>query len=67
VSFNLAYLDNHVRYHVAELLCEAEHERLVAQAVSNSRPVRAQVAGVLRAAADRLEGQPRPRTAEATA
>ena len=64
---NLAYLDDHVRSHVNELLREAEHERLVAEAVGYGRPVRAQVAGLLRAVADRLEGQPRQRTAEAIA
>jgi hypothetical protein len=66
MSVNLALLDYHVRDHVAELLREAEHERLVAQAVGNGWSIRAHAAGLLRVAADRLEGQPRRRTADAT-
>jgi hypothetical protein len=56
---NLALVDLHVKDHIAELLREAEHDRLVAQATGPGRPLRARLADWLHAAAKRIEGDPR--------
>ena len=59
-------LDDHVKYHVAELLREAEQERLASLVVRPSRAFRGRIADVLVTIAEWIEGSAReniPRTA----
>jgi hypothetical protein len=56
---NLALIDLHVKYHVAELQREIEHDRLVDLARGPARPFRFRLAEWLHAAAERVEGRPR--------
>jgi hypothetical protein len=65
MSVNFGFIDNYARMHIAELLCEADHDRLADEATGGPRPVQAVVAHWLRAIADRLEGGPRRRTVTA--
>ena len=61
----LGSIDDHVKYHVAELLREAEHERLVALATGPGRPLRGRIADGLVAIAAWIEGSPIPTVARA--
>ena len=61
----LGTIDEHVRYHVTELTREAEHDRLVQLALGPRRPLRSRIADWLVATADRVEGSPSGRVAQA--
>jgi hypothetical protein len=54
----LGAIDDHVKYHVAELLREAEQERLAALATGPGRSLRGRLADRLVAIAAWLEGSP---------
>jgi hypothetical protein len=58
-------IDDQVKYHLAELLRQAEQERLAALATGPSRPVRGRIADGLVAIAEWIEGNPRPTVARA--
>jgi hypothetical protein len=58
MSVNLGFLDIHVQSHVAELLREAENDRLVSLATGPGRPFRLRLAEWLYAVAERIEGSP---------
>jgi hypothetical protein len=62
----LSLLENHLEYHVAELQREAEHQRLVHLALSQQKPLRRRVADVLVSAAEWLDAQAVPATADQT-
>ena len=64
---HLGYADSYVRSHVAELLREAEHDRLADLAQRPGRPWRSRVADRLVALAEWVEGQPRAPLARAEA
>ena len=56
---NLGFVDNYARERVRSLLQEAEQDRLASLATGRrTSAVRVQLAGVLFALAERLEGQP---------
>ena len=59
MSVNLGFHDIHVKSHVAELLREAENDRLVYLATGPGRPFRVRLADWLHAIAERIEGSPR--------
>jgi len=59
-------IDDHVKYHVAELLREAEHERLAALVVGPGRPLRGRIADGLVAVAEWIEGTRAPTVARAS-
>jgi len=58
MSVDLGFIDIHVREHVAELIREAEHERLIELARPRGRPLRIRCAEWLHALAERVEGEP---------
>jgi hypothetical protein len=62
----LGAIDDHVKYHLAEIMREAEHQRLVALATQPGRPLRVRIADALVVIAERLEGRPRQTVARAT-
>jgi hypothetical protein len=66
-TYNLGYLDQYLKDHVADLQREAQHDRLVDLALGPGRPVRALIADWLYAVAERVEGAPRQRPAESSA
>ena len=55
--FDLGAVDMYMHYHQNELLREAEHDRLVLQALGRHRPFRARVADGLRSLADRIDDE----------
>ena len=61
----LGTIDDHVKYHVAELQRQAEHARLVELATGPGRPLRGRIAEVLVTIAEWIEGSPRPTVARA--
>jgi hypothetical protein len=61
----LGTIDDHVKYHRAELLREAEQERLAALATGPSRPLRGRIADALVVIAEWIEGTSRPTVARA--
>jgi len=62
----LGSIDDHVKYHVAELLREAEQVRLADLAMGPGRPLRGQIADWLVAIAEWIEGTPRQTVARAS-
>jgi hypothetical protein len=62
----LGSIDVHVKEHIAEILREAENQRLVELATGPGRPLRGRIAGWLVAFAARLEGSPRSVVARAS-
>jgi hypothetical protein len=56
VSVNLGWIENYKDYHRAELLREAEMERLAQLATGPARPLRARLAERLYAVAEWVEG-----------
>ena len=62
----LGTIDYQAKYHLAELLREAEQERLAYLATGPGRPLRSRIADVLVAIADWLEGSPRRTVARAS-
>jgi hypothetical protein len=67
MSIDLGNMDLLVRYHVADLIRDAEHDRLIKLAIGPGRPIRARIADWLYAVADRIEGSPRVSVARAEA
>ena len=61
----LGTIDDHVKYHVAELLREAEQARLAALATGPRRPLRGRIAAGLVTIAEWIEGSPRQTVAPA--
>ena len=59
MSVDLGNIDLHVKYHVAELQREIEHNRLVDLALGPGRPFRVRLAEWLHAVAERIEGSSR--------
>ena len=57
--FNLAFVDDYPTLRHAELLREAENDRLADLATEAARPLRSAIAHALLAAAERIEGRPR--------
>jgi hypothetical protein len=64
---SLGYMEDYPNQHRAELMREAENERLAYLATGPHRPLRAVMAEWLVAAAERIEGRPRESTAHAHA
>jgi len=58
-------IDDHVKYHVADLMREAEQERLAALLPRPNRHVRGRIADILVTIAEWIEGRPRPTVARA--
>ena len=58
--------DYQARYHLAQLLREAEQERLANLATGPGRPLRGRIADVLVALAEWLDGTPRRTVARAS-
>jgi hypothetical protein len=56
---SLGTIDDHIKVHVAELLRDAEHQRLVALATGPGRPIRGRIADSLFAIAEWLDGSQR--------
>ena len=59
MSVNLASLEVYLQYRTAELLAEAERDRLADQVLRPGRPLRVRLAERLHAAAEWIEGSPR--------
>ena len=64
--YGQGFIDSYAKDHVAELLREAEHERLVALATGPGRPLRGRIADGLVAIAEWIEGSPRQTVARAS-
>jgi hypothetical protein len=64
---SLGYMDDYPNQHIAELIREAENERLAYLATGPHRPLRAAIAEWLVAAAEWIEGRPRESTMQAHA
>jgi hypothetical protein len=56
---HLGYADSYIRSHVAELLREAENDRLADLAIGPGRPWRERIADRLIAIAEWVDGRPR--------
>ena len=67
MSYNLGFTDNYARMRIDELLREVENERIARLASRPGRPIRAQLAEWLFAAAEWVEGQPATAPANAEA
>ena len=61
----LGTIDDHAKYHLAEIQHQAEHRHLVALAIGPRRPLRGRIAEALMLIAERLEGRPRQTVAPA--
>jgi len=59
MSLELGFLEAYARIRVADLMRDADNERLVRLAMGPGRSVRAQIADWLLAVAERVEGRPR--------
>ena len=59
MSLDLGFVQDYSAIKIAELLQEADNERLARRAMGPGRPIRAQIADWLLAVAERVEGRPR--------